>query len=410
MFIFISKSCLAKFMTGKIIRNYLPELYALVISRKKPAMVTVNLTNRCNQRCIYCELSVNKSDLGDKALSLADLKWIIDEMAVNKIRRISLCGGEPFLFEGIIEVIAYAGSKGIRCSVTTNGMTAHKLSDNALNVLVRYKTQVNISIDSLDETIQSFTRGTSSALKNALLAIELLGNKSIPVTVLTAISRYNYHSLSGFLYQAYEKGIMNILFQPIIYYSNYPDLPVIERKSELNVPVDKLDILMRELKQIHLFERTHQISTNVYRILPWLEFYLKRAAQTEEGWFFTKVVNKFFCREIYAIIDIAYDGGIQPCGLALATVDIHANRSEGLISLWSKATEELKRDMLLGRYHDFCNGCCHHFSRNMLASVIKYPLQNRKAAIQLGALLAMRFLSVIYKRFLKKHSKPVRGK
>lgn len=73
MFIFISKSCLAKFMTGKIIRNYLPELYALVISRKKPAMVTVNLTNRCNQRCIYCELSVNKSDLGDKALSLADL-------------------------------------------------------------------------------------------------------------------------------------------------------------------------------------------------------------------------------------------------------------------------------------------------------------------------------------------------
>ena len=120
---------------SKLIKNYLPEIFALGLFRSKPAMVTVNLTNRCNQHCIYCEIGTNPPSHGKDALTVEDLKWIIDEMAANKIRRISLCGGEPFLFDGLIDIIAYAGKKNIRCSVTTNGMTAHRLDESALTML-----------------------------------------------------------------------------------------------------------------------------------------------------------------------------------------------------------------------------------------------------------------------------------
>ncbi len=390
-------------MTSKIITNYLPEISALIFGRSKPSMVTVNLTARCDQKCIYCEIGRNIASPGIGRLTVDDMTWIIDQMAANKIRKLALCGGEPFLFKGIVDVVAYAGKKSIRCAITTNGMTAHMLNESELNILKECKTEVNISIDSFQESIQSYTRGTPAALPNALKSVQKLSEKRIPVTLISVISKYNYHDLFKSLTSAYEKGIKQVLFQPVIYYSNYPDRNPIEKKSQFNVSVDKLDLLMNELRKILRFERRHNINTNIYRIFPWIKYYLRTAASQNGEWFFNNVLNKFYCREIHAIIDITYDGGIQPCGLALATISIHENRHLGLMELWSQATTGIKNDLLNGRYHEYCNGCCHHFSRNMLASIMKYPIKNRVALVKMLLLLLSRIFSRILKNIYKRH-------
>lgn len=385
-------------MASKFSGNYLPEILALSIGRSKPGMVTVNLTNRCNQHCIYCEIGQNPASGHKDILTRDDLKWIIDEMAVNKIRKISLCGGEPFLFDGLVDIVSYAGKKNIRCSITSNGMTVHTLSESELNTLIRFKTEINISVDSFRDDIQTLTRGTSGALSNALKSIQLLSEKHIPVTVLTVISKYNCHDLYHFFTTAYEKGVKQVLFQPVIYYSNYPDRMAVDEKSLLNVGVDEIKPLMDQLCKILEFEKRHLISTNVYRIYPWIGHYLKTASNQGEKWFFDGVLKKFFCREVFAIVDISYDGGIQPCGLTAASVSIHKNRHEGLIPLWLKATEEIKKAMNDGNYYDYCNGCCHHFSRNMLASIFKYPITNRTALFTMLPLLLSRIHSRIRKK------------
>jgi len=393
-------------MKSKIKTNYIPELSALMFGRMKPSMVTVNLTNRCNQKCIYCELGQGNLPQGKEALSFEDIIWVLDEMKKNKIRKISLCGGEPFLFKGIIDIVSYAGKKNIRCSITTNGMTAHMLNENELNILKECKTEINISIDSFQEDIQVFTRGTSAALSNALKSIQKLSEKRIPLTLLTVISKYNYQDLFKFFISAYENGIRQVLFQPIIYYSNYPERPAIDEKSQLNVGVKELDILMDQLRKILRFEKRHKITTNVYRIFPWIKYYLRTAADQNGNWFFNDVLAKFYCREIYAIIDINYDGGIQPCGLSPALISIFENRHLGLMELWKNATEKIKNDLRNDRYYNYCNGCCHHFSRNMLASLLKYPVKNRNALINMMPLLLSRIQSRILKRlFLYKNYK-----
>lgn len=378
--------------------SYLPEFYASFFGRHGPSMTTVNLTNRCDQQCIYCEIGKNLPSEREGKLTIEDLYWIIGQMSENGIKRLSLCGGEPFLFDGILDVVACAGRKKITCTITTNGMTLYKLQETEIAVLKKYNAKINISIDSFDDSIQALTRGTKTALPNALKSIKILQEHDIPVTVLTAISKYNYHELFDFLTVAHKKGIKQVLFQPIIYYSNYPDRPAIEQKSQFNVGVDNLEILMEQLKSIHRFERNHLISTNVYRILPWIEAYLKTAADYNGKWFFDDVLNKFYCREIDAIIDISYDGGIQPCGLELATTTIHENRERGLMTNWKEATAALRDDLDHGRYHPVCNGCCHHFSRNMLASIMKYPYKNKGALLNMSLLL----LSRIFFKMMKK--------
>jgi MoaA/NifB/PqqE/SkfB family radical SAM enzyme len=384
-------------MASKLVTSYLPELSASVFGRTRPSMVTVNLTNQCNQNCIYCEIGQYHTSPGKDALSYDDITWILDEMAKNKIRKISLCGGEPFLFEGIIDLMAYARVKNIRCSITTNGMTAHRLKDSELNILKESKTEINISVDSFRDDIEAYTRGTPAALPNALKSIQKLSEKGIPVTVLTVISKYNYQDLYKFFTDAHEKGIRQVLFQPVIYYSNYPEKSAVDNKSQMNVSAENLDILMDELRKILQFERNHHIKTNVYRIYPWIGHYLKTASARDGKWFFDDVLAKFYCREIFAIIDISYDGGIQPCALTQASVSIYKDRNQGLMELWQKATEVIRDDMLHGRFYNYCNGCCNHFSRNMLASVLKHPVKNRVALFKIIPLMFSRIQSGILK-------------
>lgn len=385
-------------MASKIQTNYLPEIGALMFGRAKPSMVTVNLTNLCNQRCIYCEIGKDIPSSINDTLDRKDLFWIIDEMAQLKISRLSLCGGEPFLFEGLIDVVAYAGSKDIRCTITSNGMTIHKLDKEDLNVFKDHKTLINISIDSFDDNIQALTRGADAALSNAMKSIETLNTNDIPVTVLTVISKYNYNGLFDFTAKACKNGIRQLLFQPVIYSSNYPDREAIDKKSQMNVPIDRLDYLMDELRKIHRYEQHHNINTNVYRILPWIESFLTSAAANNGKWFFNDVLKKFYCRELYAIIDIAYDGGIQPCALTRASINIRKNMEPGLLSLWLEATSSIKKDLKNEKYHAYCNACCNHFSRNMLASIIKYPLTNRVALFNMAALLLSRATTRIIKK------------
>jgi MoaA/NifB/PqqE/SkfB family radical SAM enzyme len=361
-------------------------------------MVTVNITSQCNQNCIYCEIGKNIPSFRAGSLTKEDLFWIIDEMALIRIAKISLCGGEPFLFNGIIDVVEYAGKKQIRCTITSNGMNIHTLSESELTILKSCKTEVNISVDSFQEEVQSLTRGRAGTLENIWKSIARLNEWHIPLTLLTVITKYNYRELSTFLITAYENEIRQVLFQPVIYYSNYPDRPIVEKKSQLNVAIDDIGILIVELKKILLFEKTHRIKTNVYRILPWIRHYLERAETQNGEWFFHKVLKKFYCRDLYAIIDISYDGGIQPCPLSLAKISIKGNHQSSLLTLWSNATAEIKDDIGGGNYYEICNACCNHFSRNMIASIMKYPVKNREALGILIPLLISRFISGLTKK------------
>jgi MoaA/NifB/PqqE/SkfB family radical SAM enzyme len=385
-------------MAAKISKHYLPEIFAFLFGRARPGMVTINLTSRCNQRCIYCEIGVkNPSTVKDK-LTVDDLKWIIDEMALNNIPRLALCGGEPFLFDGIMDVVEYAGKNSIVCAITTNGMNAYELEKDALKVLRDARAEINISMDSFDDKVQSCTRGIDRSVELPLKSIEALQQHDIPLILLTVISRYNYEHLFENLIIAHDNGIRQVLFQPVIYHSNYADRPAIENKAALNVPPEKIHVLLEELRKIHRFEQTHGIKTNVYRILPWISQYLESATSQNGHMFFQDILKKFYCRDIDAIVDIAYDGGIQPCGLALAESGIHENRHLGLLGLWSAATAPLREQVSRGDFPDFCNACCHHFSRNMLASVMKYPIQNRIMLFRMVSLFLGRAISGTYKK------------
>ncbi len=390
-------------MNSKLARNYIPEMIAALAGRAKPSMVTINLTRRCNQRCIYCEIGTSPAAGDQDTLTVSDLRWIIDEMATSGIPKLALCGGEPFLFKGIFEVIRYAYEKGIYCALTTNGMIVHRMRDEELALLKQCRAQVHLSMDSFDAGIQRLTRGHPEALSRPLAAIGRFRAHGIPVTLLAAISRYNYNNLGDLVERACEHGIGQVIFQPLIWSSNYPDQPALANKRSLNVDPRDIPVLVEELRAAQRFERRNPIRTNVYRITPWIRQYLETAAGRDGGWFFSGLLQRFHCREVHAVIDISYDGGIQPCGLAPADVTIFGDRTRGLMAMWEEASSGIKGDLDRGRYREYCNSCCHKFSRNMMASVMQHPVSNRRVAVMLAAAMVTRGYHIARKRIKQQY-------
>lgn len=385
---------------GKLRNHYIPEAVSLLFGRRGPAMVSVNLTDKCNQHCIYCEIGARVPSVTTNRLTKDDLFNLVDQMSVAGIKRFSMCGGEPFLFDGIHEIVSYAYKNKIRCNLTSNGMPISRLDISVYEILKECETWINISIDSFDEHIQSRTRGHNDALRYAVEAIKILQKYQIPVTLLSTITRHNFRDLYDSLTKACDLGIKEVLYQPVIYHSNFPDREVLSGKQALNVLPDDFPVLKNQLMKIKQFEKHHPVTTNVYRLLPWIEQYLKSAASGGTELFFSDLIPDFYCRESDAVIDVGYDGTIQACGLISSGYHISEIRNQGLIHLYRAAGMKLKTQLNNGNYPEECNACCHKFSRNLIASVIHSPWTNRKILFKIAGLMTERVSYAIYKKII----------
>src|SRR5262245_60674519 len=83
---------------GRLARQGLPVLQLgarRVLGHKSPFQMTLSLTNRCNFRCVYCDIPLQHRD----EMSTAQWCAAIDELRSGGMGRASLIGGEPLLHD-----------------------------------------------------------------------------------------------------------------------------------------------------------------------------------------------------------------------------------------------------------------------------------------------------------------------
>ncbi|MCK4307332.1 radical SAM protein, partial [candidate division WOR-3 bacterium] len=220
--------------------QYINLLKSLYLNRPSPISVSINLTNKCNQHCIYCEVGQGLVKIEKPLLVPDDLKWIIDEMNQSGIPTLSLGGGEPLLFKDIFEVIQYAHKFGIKSSIMTNGMLLPRLSQAKIELLKECETTIAVSIDSFSTDKEECIRGVKNALSLPIEGINILVKQQISVDIMTVISAHNYQDLFDIVVNANQLGVNSVDFQPVIFVSCFPEVEPIPDKKRFNVQPDHL--------------------------------------------------------------------------------------------------------------------------------------------------------------------------
>lgn len=112
-----------------------------------------NITGKCNENCLFCYRTI------EDELCFDDNKRLVDVFVNENIKKITIAGGEPLLYEYLFDMAKYIKSKNsdIFLSITTNGLL---LECGSIEKLLKYFDAITLSIDGDNENIhQELGRG-----------------------------------------------------------------------------------------------------------------------------------------------------------------------------------------------------------------------------------------------------------
>jgi len=147
----------------------------------------LELTNRCNLRCVHCGSSSGSAREGE--LSIGRLLGVVDELAETGCGEITLLGGELFLRRGWEKVAARVRERGCRLVVVTNGLLLTGTRARRLTTFEPYV--VGVSIDGATPGSYARVRG-GDGFAGSLAALHRLVEGGFPaVNAITTFHRLN---------------------------------------------------------------------------------------------------------------------------------------------------------------------------------------------------------------------------
>ena len=171
--------------------------------------VYFNLTKKCNLQCCYCYASASMTNVL-KEMPLDFWNKVVTQLKqLNPSSNICLTGGEALLFDGFWQLAEKVRENGLGLSLITNGTLAEPEDAKRFKSLFH---NIKISVDSLDENINSVTRGVG-ALEKARRFIDCLIAEGFKPTIMVVVTKENAHRLSEFKASFEDK--VSITYQPM---------------------------------------------------------------------------------------------------------------------------------------------------------------------------------------------------
>src|ERR1700689_4865512 len=110
------------------------------LKRNIPLSVQLDLTYRCNERCIHCYLDHN--DHGE--MTTAEIKDLLDQLADAGVFFLTISGGEILMRKDFFEILEYARVKLFSVKLKTNAVMIHEKEARRITSLGVESVQVSI--------------------------------------------------------------------------------------------------------------------------------------------------------------------------------------------------------------------------------------------------------------------------
>jgi MoaA/NifB/PqqE/SkfB family radical SAM enzyme len=200
--------------------------------------VGVNLTRRCNLSCSYCKIYDNSRERMERELTVAQWKEILDKFMAHGHQHFVFTGGEPFLYQGLPELIAYASERAMTSLITnTTYLDARRFASVAPLDFITF---------SFDTMRPDGMLEKHSAPRLALIARECRRYDIVPSAIVTVTSQ-NVGEVEAMVRALDDHGISAML--SLIHSSDDPHFDFRAHTPELEFRTDAQKAALRELQE-----------------------------------------------------------------------------------------------------------------------------------------------------------------
>jgi radical SAM protein with 4Fe4S-binding SPASM domain len=150
-----------------------------------PFVAHLDITYRCNERCVHCYL--DHDDAGE--MSFAEIDRLLGEMAEAGVFQLTISGGEPLLRKDFFAILRRARELGFNVKLKTNGILIGAAEAAVLREL--YLDSVQISIYSHRAEVHDGITKVKGSLDHSLAAARFLVAQGLRVKFAHVMMRLN---------------------------------------------------------------------------------------------------------------------------------------------------------------------------------------------------------------------------
>jgi MoaA/NifB/PqqE/SkfB family radical SAM enzyme len=192
-----------------------------------PTQVYIEVTNRCNSRCVSCPLTYNHFLPYEPKHHLAwdDFRRIVDQ--IPHLDRVVLHGiGEPLLNKDLPRFVTHLKERGAEVLFNTNAILLDPKRGDALTAAGL--DELRVSMDAITPELYAQLRGVdrlAQVVRNLKAFIERHAGRTKPkVTLWWVAMQVNLPQLPDFVRLAAEIGVTEVYMQRLVYFGGGGEL------------------------------------------------------------------------------------------------------------------------------------------------------------------------------------------
>jgi len=289
----------------------------MTTNRYVPEVCVWELTLQCNMHCMHCGSLAGKKR--ENELTLTECLKAADELVELGCQRVTLIGGEVFLYPGWEEIAGKLTDRGVLVNIITNG---YKLTDHEIKK-IHYAglKNIRISVDGM-ETNHNRIRNKKNSFAKVLEAFKALAFEKIPVAAVTTLFNCNFPDLEN-MYMLFLENNVKVwqlqLANPMGSMQQY---------KEYLLDKEKIPLLTRFIKDKRAENKIAVYAGDDIGYYDANEYYIRSEPGTLCSW--------SGCQAGLKVIGIDSVGNVKGCESLYSDIFIEGNlRTQALEAIWN---------------------------------------------------------------------------
>jgi AdoMet-dependent heme synthase len=289
-----------------------------------PIAAHIDVTYRCNERCVHCYL--DHDDHGE--MTSAEIKGVLDQLAEAGVFFLTLSGGEPFMRRDFFEIVEHARRQLFNVKIKTNAVMIGEPEAQRLRALA--VDSIQISVYSHRPAVHDAITKLPHSFERTIKAVCFLRDHGLKVGIANVLMTANRSDHYGVQKLAAELGV------------NYTLDPTITPMMDGDTSVLALRIPGEELKEVF---RNPALVPNQE------EFCAPPKPASDED------LESYSCSAGHSFCYISPYGDVFPCvQFPLPTGNV---RQQRFIDIWNLSPQLKEVRSIRTRDLPVCSSCSH---------------------------------------------------